>query len=91
MTKEMIIEMLEKLGEDVMFDIDYEGNFDIVINDFEGFDNDWCEIERKYDKDAVNAVLKEIEKSAISVDGDFYRYYSFEDFEICVGYASFDI
>ena len=76
MTKEMIIEMLEKLGDDVMFDIDYKGN---------------REIEREYDADAVDAVLKEIEKSAVSVDGDFYRYYSFEGFEVCVGYCSFDI
>lgn len=91
MTKEMIIEMLEKLGDDVMFDIDYKGNLKIVINDFEGFDDDWCEIEREYDADAVDAVLKEIEKSAVSVDGDFYRYYSFEGFEVCVGYCSFDI
>lgn len=91
MTKEMIIEMLEKLGDDVMFDIDYKGNLEITINDFEGFDDDWCEIVREYDVDAVDAVLKEIEKSAVSVDGDFYRYYSFEGFEVCVGYCSFDI
>ena len=81
MTKEMIIEMLEKLGDDVMFDIDYKGNLEIMINDFEGFDDDWCEVEREYDIDAVDAVLKEIEKSSDS----------FEGFEVCVGYCSFDI
>ena len=63
----------------------------LTIEDFDGFDEDWCEQFRDYDEDAVDALLEWLEEHALSVDGDFYTYYQFEDFEVRVGYASYDI
>ena len=43
---EKILEMIKAMGEDVY---DYkvsEGCIEVVIDDFEGFDDDWSEIKR---------------------------------------------
>ena len=39
MTYEMMVEMLEALGQDVYYDYDEDDHeFDVTIDDFEGFD-----------------------------------------------------
>lgn len=91
MTREMLIAALEALGQDVTFDCTDE-EITVTIQDFGGFDRHWCEIERELDdEDAVDAFLEMLEEKSLSWIGDFYKYYTFEGFSVCVGYASFDI
>lgn len=93
MSYEMMVAQLEALGHDVYFDFDEESReFDVVIQDWEGFDEDWSEVMRDFDdEDAVDAFEEMLEAEALSVEGDFYRYYDFGDFSVCLGFSSFDI
>lgn len=91
MTYEMMVEMLEALGQDVFFD-EVEGGFDVTVHDFEGFDDDWSEVERDFDDpDAVEHFLDVLEEESLSHEGDFYVVYHFEGFDVELGYSSFDI
>lgn len=91
MTKENMIEMVKALGNDADMTI-YDDVISVTINDFEGFDDDWHEIERQYDDSkAVTAFEDMLEDEAIEYDGDFYTYYYFEGFTVKLGYGSFDI
>jgi thiamine biosynthesis lipoprotein ApbE len=57
-----------------------------------GFDEDWMEVSRPLvDEDLVDAIEAQLEESALSVSGDYYRYFEFDGFSVCWGYASFDI
>ena len=91
----IIIAMLEKMVEDVDYyvrEIDGEKpELVITVDDFEGFDEDWSEIMRDYDKEAVDGLIEWLEEHCISEDGDFYSYYHFEEFDVELGYSSFDI
>ena len=90
-----IIAMLEKIGDDVEYYVrelnEEKPELIITVEDFEGFDDDWSEIMRDYDVEAVNGLIKWLEEHCISEDGDFYSYYHFEEFDVELGYASFDI
>ena len=92
---EIIIAMLEKMIEDVYYhvrEIDGEKpELVITVDDFEGFDEDWSEIMRDYDEEAVDGLIEWLEEHCISEDGDFYSYYHFEEFDVQLGYSSFDI
>jgi hypothetical protein len=87
---EMILAELEKLGEDVEVDVCGK-EIRVVIQDFDGFDADWCEVDRQYDEDSVDELLSWLEEKADRVEKKFYSYYFFEDVKVSVGYASFDI
>lgn len=83
--------MVEACGEDVMFD-GHDGDFDLTFDDFEGFDDDWSEVDREYTHPAeVDALGDWMEEHASSVEGDFYRTYHFDGFDVTVGYTSMDI
>lgn len=92
---EIIIAMLEKMVEDVDYyvrEIDGEKpELVITVDDFEGFDEDWSEIMRDYDEEAVDGLIEWLEEHCISEDGDFYSYYHFEEFDVQLGYSSYDI
>ena len=91
----IIIAMLEKMVEDVDYyvrEIDGEKpELVITVDDFEGFDEDWSEIMRDYDEEAVDGLIEWLEEHCISEDGDFYSYYHFEEFDVELGYSSYDI
>ena len=91
----VIIAMLEKMVEDVDYyvrEIDGEKpELVITVEDFEGFDEDWSEIMRDYDEEAVDGLIEWLEEHCISEDGDFYSYYHFEEFDVELGYSSYDI
>ena len=91
MTIENIIAQLDRISADSDYEID--GNhINLTINDFDGFDDDWSEIERDFvDENAVDEVLEWLEENADYVDGDFYHYYYFGEIVVEVGYSSFDI
>ncbi len=91
MTIEIIIAQLDRISADSWYNV--TGNhIDLTIDDFEGFDANWSEIEREFvDADAVEEVLAWLAENADCVDGDFYRYHHFGDIVVEVGYTSFDI
>lgn len=93
-----ILEMLDALiacgdasarvHEDGMGGMDY----DVTIEDFEGFDDSWHEIEREFvNEDLVDEFLDALEEQALASEGDFYHTYIFEHYSITIGYASYDI
>jgi hypothetical protein len=92
MTREMVLEMLAGLGADVDVYERMDGSIRVTVEDFEGFDDDYSEIERELDdEDAVDEVYDRLEDEASEVEGDFYRYFHFDGFTVVWGYASMDI
>ena len=93
MTREMVLELLATVEADVTVDADFEdGSVEVIVDDFDGFDEEWSEIYRELeDAEAVNAVYDRLKAEALSVDGDFYRYFHFDGFTVCWGYASMDV
>lgn len=92
MTREMMVAAIEALGADASMWERSDGMIDVTLEDFEGFDEDWSEIDREYDdEEAVDAFLEMLEAECSSQEGDFYVVYHFEDFDVQLGYASFDI
>ena len=65
--------------------------FDVTLNDFVGFTDDWDEIYRDYkDAEMVDALF-EVLNRADSNDGKFYTTYRFADCSLRLGYSSYDI
>ena len=87
---EMIMAMLKALGDDVEFSV-VDDVIDVVIQDFGGFDDDYDEISRDYDEDAVDGLLEMLESHCVSCMRDFYQVYEFDGFSVQIGYASYDI
>ena len=91
MTIQTILAQLDRISADSNYEVT-DNHIDLTIDDFEGFDEDWSEVDREFvDEDAVNEVLEWLEKNADCVDGSLYRYYHFGDIVVEVGYTSFDI
>jgi hypothetical protein len=92
---EKLLKMLEELAADVDYRVrEIEGEKPevvITVNDFEGFDDDWSEVMRNYDVEAVDGLIKWLEEHCISEDDNLYSYYHFEEFDVELGYTSFDI
>lgn len=89
--KNIILEKLNNLGNDVDFN-EYNGVIEIDFNDFEGFDEDWNEVLRDYDNPSmVSELLDFLSNNCKEVIKDFYTTYIFNDFQVVVGYASYDI
>lgn len=88
----MVVEMVNALGNDASYFVDWDGNIHVTFNDFEGFDENWEEVEREYDDgEAVNAFVDRLETEALKISGDYYCYYQMNGFFVIVGYASMDI
>lgn len=91
MTYEMMMRTLETLGEDVTY-CEIGHVIHVTIEDFEGFDDDWSEVTREYDdSEAVERFEEMLEVECSSHEGDFYEVYHFDGFDVCLGYASYDI
>ena len=94
-TMEMIIAQLDRIhAEDGWYHITYHDGtcIDLTICDFDGFDEDWDEIDHEWvDEETVDEVLEWLEAHADRVEGDFYVSYYFGDVEVQVGYTSYDI
>lgn len=89
--KNIILEKLNNLGNDVDFN-EYNGVIEIDFNDFCGFDEDWNEVLRDYDNPSmVSELLDFLSNNCKEVVNDFYTTYIFNDFQVIVGYASYDI
>lgn len=91
MTREMVLELLATLGADVDVYERMDGTVRVTVQDCDGFDEEWSEIDHDYDEDAVDAVYERLEAEASEVSGDFYRYFQFDGFTVVWGYASMDV
>lgn len=96
MTLEQMEAALEALGNDVSYGVDEDENgrvwVCVTLQDFEGFDENWHEVMRRYDDPkAVEQFLDMLESECVSQEGDFYVEYHFDGFSVEVGNASFDI
>lgn len=92
MTREMMIAAIEALGADACLWVRSDGLLDVTLEDFEGFDDHWSEIDREYDnEEAVDAFLEMLKTECSSQEGNFYVIYHFEGFDVKLGFASFDI
>ena len=84
--------MVEACGDDVTLSRRANGTYRLTLEDFEGFNEQWHEIMREYDnEEAVNALIDWLETNSTEQREDFYTYYEFSDFQIIVGYSSYDI
>ena len=91
MTFEKMIAAIEALGDDALYDV-VDRTINVTLRDFDGFDDDWCEIMRDYDNEqAVENFLKMLANECISFKDNFYKDYKFDGFTVSLGYASFDI
>jgi len=91
MTREMMMEALKAVEADISYE-EEEDVFEVTVEDFEGFDENWCEIIRKLDDaEAVNAFIEMLRAECSSFEDDFYVVYHFEGFDVQLGYASFNI
>ena len=92
MTKEMMIAAIEALGADASLWDKEAYCLNVTIEDFDGFDDDWSEIDREYDDpEAVAAFLEMLETECVSLEDDYYVIYHFEGFDVKIGYASYDV
>jgi hypothetical protein len=89
MTYEQVLAQISQVEDVSVFE--REGEIEVTVEDFGGFDDDWSEIILDYDEEAVDALCEWLEEHALSVDGDYYQYYQFDGFVVCLGYGSFDI
>ena len=87
---EVLVNKLKALGEDVDYMM-LSNEMCVTINDFEGFDENWEEVDREYNEEAVEEFITWLEDNAYQEEGDYYKYYYLEGVVVCVGYASFDI
>ena len=84
--------MVDACGVDAILERHSDGTYVLTLEDFEGFDDDWNEVEREYvNEEAVDALLKWLEANCIERESNLYIYYVFPDFQLALGYASFDI
>lgn len=87
----MMKKAIEALGEDATMYISGT-TFHVTIEDFEGFSENWEEIDRELDDEAaVDYFIEMLEDTCTSCEGDYYRTFHFEGFDVKLGYASFDI
>lgn len=91
MTMENITAQLDRISADSSYYV-IGNRIRLTIDDFEGFDENWHEVDREFvDENAVDEVLEWLEANADCTDGDYYYWYYFGDIVVVVGYSSFDI
>ena len=91
MTYEMVMDLLATAEDDLSV-WEYGDSVSVTVEDFEGFDSDWSEVERELeDEDLVAEVFEALSEGALSVEEGFYTTFFFEGFSLSWGYASYDI
>lgn len=86
------IQMVDACGVDAILERYSDGAYALTLEDFDGFDDDWNEVEREYEnEEAVDALLDWLEANCTERDDNLYIHYVFPDFQLTLGYASFDI
>ena len=91
MTIENILAQLDRIYADSWYKIK-DNLIDVTIDDFDGFDKNWREIDREFvDEDTIDEVIEWFDENADYDDGEFYARYHFGDMLVCVHYTSEDI
>lgn len=71
---------------------DYGTEIVITFSDFEGFDEDWSEIENPlYDADEADTILETLANNCNCEEYGFYHKYYFDDYMVTIAYTSMDI
>ena len=66
--------------------------YDVTVEDFAGFDDDWSEVDREIvEDDLLDDFLEALDEQALRVEGDYYYDYYFDGYRVHLGYASYDI
>ena len=88
-----IIAMVEELKSDIDYYFrELDNTLVLTIDDFEGFDENWCEIDRKLEnEEGVKYLIQYLKDNCIAYDDDLYIDYEFKGFRVRLGYSSFDI
>ena len=89
-TLEMIMKQLEKLGDNATY-YTRDSRLYITIEDFGGFDEDWCEVDADIDEDAIACFIEWLDAECDTHECDYCHYYQIGEVEIQLGYASMDI
>lgn len=89
-TFEEIIAQLDRISADSWYDV--SGDYiHLTIDDFEGFDDDWCEVLHLDEPLMVEEVLDWLEEHADCLDEDYHLAYRFGDILVDIDYTSDDI
>ena len=93
MTMEMMKKQLMALCEDIFFWENTDKNMlGVIVEDFEGFDEDGNEVFADINEDAVNTMIEWLDEHCDSHDsGCFYQYYTFGNLVVCLDWESYDI
>lgn len=91
MTREELREMVEQYKDVEMYEYEDDKEISLTVKDFEGFDEDWHEIDREYDEEKVDELFETLKRECIEFVEDFYTTFEFGEFYITWGYASYDI
>ena len=93
MTMEMMKKQLMTLCEDISFWENTDKNMlGVIVEDFEGFDEDGNEVFTDINEDAVNTMIEWLDEHCDSHDaGCLYQYYTFGDLVVCLDWESYDI
>ena len=84
--------LVRACGVDAILERHSDGTYVLTLEDFDGFDDDWNEVEREYvNEEAVDALLEWLEANYTERKSNLYIHYVFPDFRLTLGYASFDI
>lgn len=84
-----IIENLKE-SEDLLV-VDYNDIVSLILNDFDGFDEDGEEIEREYNKpELVEELFEVLDKFSTETSVGFYSTYVVNGVKFQVGYSSYD-
>ena len=84
--------LVRACGVDAILERHSDGTYVLTLEDFDGFDDDWNEVEREYvNEEAVDALLEWLEANCTERKSNLYIHYVFPDFQLTLGYASFDI
>ena len=91
MTYQEVLARVQMVEDVSVYEFEDQEQMDLTVEDFAGFDDNWCEQFRDYDEEAVEALIHWLEEHAVSVEEDFYTIFYFEGFEVHLGYGSYDI
>jgi hypothetical protein len=89
MTKVEVMAMLATVKDIEVYEYE-DGDIDVTIQDFEGFDDDWSEIIVEVDA-SVDAMEEWLSAHCVSQCHDYYSEYEFDGFTVQVGCSSMDI
>ena len=92
MMMDMMAKMIQAVDNGDAY-IDFMGGYvEFTVNDFDGFDADWNEVDHEFKDEAlVDEILDFLKNACDYCKDDFYRKYYFGDAVVELGFSSYDI